>query len=357
MTTFPVYYVVHGLTVSYFTRKITAHLDHLRAPWWLDPSIGANPKARALGWNGGIPVITTPAGEMIWDSTAVLLHLDAHHPGRTILPEDPVVRFLAFVLDDFSDEWLYRHAVGTRWLYEENVVSGSWDISREGSLEIATDIESLRRLVTEAMTACLPRLGVTPHNIQAWVNESLVPWQATLASHVAAHGYLFGNRPSLADFALFGGNAAHFINDPWCRRLTERVAPPIIPYTQRMMRPGPDQLGEWFSDATIPDSLIAVLAEAGRHYLPWVASATVDGAATVALGNGVVAEVSSTNFLNQARGIMLARYVEARSPELDAILERAGILSHFADHVDQATSVPTPAPLPRPSDNQPYPAG
>ena len=37
---------------------------------------------------------------------------------------------------------------------------------------------------------------------------------------------------------------------------------------------------------------------------------------------------------------MLARYVEARSPELDAILERAGVLRYFADHVDQATAVP-----------------
>jgi glutathione S-transferase len=184
------YYRVHGLTVSYFTRKITAYLDYHRLPWWLEPSIGGNPQARDLGWNGGIPVITTPAGEMIWDSTDVLLHLDTFHRHRTILPENPVTRFLAFALDDFSDEWLYRHAVGTRWLREENAISGSWDISREGSLEIPREID-----------------------------------------------------------------------------------------------------------------------------------------------------------------------VEARSPELDAILERAGIASYYADYAAQATSVPDPVPLPRPADNQPYRAG
>ncbi len=54
---------------------------------------------------------------------------------------------------------------------------------------------------------------------------------------------------------------------------------------------------------------------------------------------------------------MLARYVEARSAPLDAILERAGILRWYADYVDQATAIPDPVPVPRPSDNRPYPAG
>src|SRR5262245_61199940 len=32
--------------------------------------------------------------------------------------------------------------------------------------------------------------------------------------------------------------------------------------------------GAWFDAAALPESLIAVLAETGRHYLPWVARAT-----------------------------------------------------------------------------------
>ena len=65
----------------------------------------------------------------------------------------------------------------------------------------------------------------------------------------------------------------------------------------------------------------------------------------------------TTSFLDDARGIMLARYVEARSAALDDVLARAGILRYFADHVDQATAVPDPVPPPRPADNQPYRAG
>jgi hypothetical protein len=54
---------------------------------------------------------------------------------------------------------------------------------------------------------------------------------------------------------------------------------------------------------------------------------------------------------------VLARYVEARSPRLDALLERAGILRWFADYTEQATAVPDPSVPPRPADNQPFRAG
>lgn len=348
-------FIVQGVTASYFTRKVTGYLDYKGIPWRLRPSIGMNLDARAAGWNGGIPVITTPEGEMIWDSTAIILHLETRYPDRSVLPNDPILQFLAYLLDDFSDEWLYRHAVGTRWLFEENITSGSWDIVREGSLEIPGPIESTRTMVKEAMTACLPRLGTTPENIHAWVDESLLPWQRAFAAHVDAHGYLFGGCPSLADFALFGGNVAHFVNDPVCRRWTEEAGQAVVAHTHALMTPRDREFGDWLA-GDLPESLIALLAEAGRHYLPWVAEATRKGRASVSFADGTT-EIQTTNFLNEARGIMLARYVEARTPQLDAVLERADILKYFADHTDQASSIPDPARLPRPADNQPFPAG
>ena len=349
-------FIIHGLTVSYFTRKVTGYLDYKDLRWRLRPSIGINLEARNAGWNGGIPVVTTPEGELIWDSTAVILHLDRRYPDRAVVPLDPVLAFLAYVIDDFSDEWLYRHAVGTRWLYPENTAFGSWEIAREGTLEVPGPIASMRAMVSQAMTACLPRLGTTPENIGAWVAESLLPWQRSLAAHVRAHGYVLGGRPSLADFALFGGNVAHFVNDPVCRGWMDDAAPEVVEHTHRLRTPHDRQFGTWLAPGDVPDTLIALLAEIGRHYLPWVARATVDGEATVAFDGGA-AHVATSNFLNEARGILLARYLEARSPELDRVLERAGILSYFAGHVKQATAVPDPTPLPRPADNQPFRAG
>ncbi|MDX2165994.1 MAG: hypothetical protein SF182_02990 [Deltaproteobacteria bacterium] len=350
-------FVVHGLTVSYFTRKVTGYLDYKDLRWRLRGSVGMNPTAYAAGWNGGIPVVTTPEGELIWDSSAVLLHLETRVPEPAIEPADPLLRFLAHLLDDFSDEWLYRHAVGTRWLYPENTASGSLDIARDGSFEVPGPLASVRAVVQGAMTACLPRLGVTAENIGAWVDASLLPWQRALSAHVAAHGYVLGGRPSLADFALFGGNAAHFVNDPVCRAWMDEHAPAVVAHTHALMTPWDQPFGDWLPSGALPDTLIALLAETGRHYLPWVARATREGAATVDLGGGHTTTIATTNFLNLARGVLLARYVAARTPALDAVLARAGILPYFADHTAQATDIPDPRPLPRPADNQPFRAG
>ncbi len=350
-------FIVHGIRVSYFTRKVTGYLDHKGIPWDLAPSVGLNWAAMEAGWNGGIPVVTTPDQEMIWDSTSIICHLETRHPSASVHPADPTLRFLDFLLDDFSDEWFYRHAVGTRWLMPENTASGSLDIAREAIFEIPAPFDDVRSMVAESMTGCLPRLGTTPDNIDAWVGDSLVPWLTAFGAHLDNHDYLLGGRPSLADFAFFGGNAAHFINDPWCLRLTQATSPAVLDHTNRIAAPRHRVAGQWFDADDVPDSLIAVLAEAGRHYLPWVATATVEGSATVTFQGGQQADIAATDFLVGARGVLLARYLEARSPQLDAILDRAGILAYFAGYTEQATAVPDPRALPRPSENRPYPAG
>jgi hypothetical protein len=56
-----------------------------------------------------------------------------------------------------------------------------------------------------------------------------------------------------------------------------------------------------------------------------------------------------------ARATLLARYFELRSSALDAVLKRAGILRFFADHLNQAGTVPVWNTPPRPKLNRPYP--
>ncbi len=347
-------WIVHGLTRSYFTRKVTGYLDYTDRPWRLQPCTPTTHEpATEAGWTGGIPVVTTDTGELMWDSTTIIEHLDlVTDPGRRVLPDDPTLRFLAHLLDDFSDEWFYRPAVGSRWSYEPNTVTAGWQIAQELSAAIGMPGAFVRPNVVAAMTASLPRLGVTAENIEAWMAEVLVPWVAALDAHLGA-GYLFGDRPSIADFALFGANEAHFIGDPYCRDLVDEHGPGVVAHTQRLLQPQDQTFGEWY-DGELPGSLIDVIAQAGRHYLPWVAEAAVGGSATVEFGDGSTADIEASSFLIAARGVMLARYVEARSPELDAVLERAGVLRHFADHVDEATAIPDVSQAARPTENRPY---
>lgn len=72
---------------------------------------GMNPTVTAAGWPGGIPAVQNPDGVFMWDSTAVIHHLELRFLERSVLPLDPAQRFLCYVIEDVAREWLCRAAV------------------------------------------------------------------------------------------------------------------------------------------------------------------------------------------------------------------------------------------------------
>jgi glutathione S-transferase len=348
-------YRVHGMMQSYFTRKMTGYLDYKRIPWLFRRFPGVDPEALAAGFPGGVPVIRTPAGEFMWDSTAMIHHLELRFPEPAVMPSDPVQRFLCYVIEDAADEWLYRAAVGTRWYFPENAAVGGFELARDISVRMPVACDQACAGVGEHVRSSCPPLGVTADTIRLWVDDVLRPWMRVLGAHLARRPYLFGERPSLADFALFGGHAAHFINDPLCRRWVEEDAPAVVQHTHRLLEPEDQEFRAWDHPETVFETLTAVLAELGTRYLPWVSRACVDGVADVVFANGVRVPVRATEFLRDARATLLARYLESRSARLDAVLDRAGIRTFFADHVAHAGSIPDPREPPRPRLNRPFP--
>ena len=350
----PTLYRVHGMMQSYFTRKMTGYLDYKRIPWVFRRFPGTSPAAMAAGYPGGVPAVETPTGEFMWDSTAMIHHLELRFPEPAVLPADPVQRFLCYVLEDAADEWLYRPAVGTRWYFPENAAVGGFELARDIAVRMPVSCDQAHGAVGAHVLSSCPPLGVTPDTIQRWVDDVLRPWMRVLGAHLARRPYLFGERPSLADFGLFGGDAAHFVNDPLCRRWVEEDAPAVVEHTHRLLEPEDQQFGPWDDAAAIPDTLTAVLAALGTRYLPWVSRACVDGAADVVFADGSRVAVHATDFLRDARVTLLARYAASRSERLDAVLERAGILRFFAGHVALAGSIPDYREPPRPALNRPF---
>jgi glutathione S-transferase len=347
-------YRVYGMSQSFFTQKLLGALAYKRVPHRLVRFAGACPEARGAGWPGGIPVVRTPAGEWAWDTTELLHHLEGRFPEPALLPPDPVQRFLDAALEDFADEWLYRPAVGSRWHFEENARVGGFELARDATHEAPVGCDRAFALVRAHVSASCAPFGVTAANVQAWIDEVLRPWQRAAGAHLAARPYFFGERPSLADFAAFGGCAAHFANDPLCRRWLDADAPALVQHVQRLREPEEQRFGAWAAPGDVPDSLVALLAQLGRHYLPWVSAAAAHGSAPLALGAGPAVELAATPFLVNARRVLLARYAALRCPALDAVLERAGALRFYADFASDAGTVPDPRNVPQPRLNRPF---
>ncbi len=347
-------YRVYGMSQSYFTRKLTGYLDYKEIPHLMRRFAGGNRAARDAGWPGAMPVVMTPEGEFMWDTTAMIHHLESRFPEPRVFPVDPVHRFIDYILEDALDEWFYRTAVGSRWFYEENHQVGGWELARDATHEMEMPCDQAYAAVKAHVTATCEPFGVTATNIDSWIGEILRPWLRVTGAHLALQPYFFGARPSLADFAFFGGNTAHFSNDPLCRRWVDADAPAIVAHTHRIMEPDDQRFGEWMAPGEVPATMIAILAELGQFYLPWVSRAAVDGKAELGFASGQRAEIAVTPFLAEARAILLARYVELRSDALDALLERAGIRTYFADYVDHAGKIPSYETPPRPALNRPF---
>jgi len=349
------HYRVHGMTQSYFTRKMTGYFDYKGIPWLLRRFAGNSPRAMAAGFQGGVPVIETPDGQFMWDSTPMIHHLELRFPQPAVLPDDPVQRFLCYVVEDAADEWLYRPAVGTRWHFAENHAVAGVELARDVTVQMSLSCDQAYAVAGAHVRSSWGPLGVTADNMQFWVDDVLRPWMRVLGAHLAQRPYLFGARPALADFALFGGNAAHFVNDPLCRRWVEEDAPAVVQHTHHLLEPEDQQFGVWNTAGDVPETLVALLANLGTMYLPWVSRACADGVADIVFANGTRAPVHATDFLREARSVLLARYRDLRCARLDAVLERAGILPFFAEWVAFAGAIPDFQNPPRPARNRPFP--
>src|SRR5207245_829806 len=58
-----------------------------------------------------IPLVVTPDGTGVQDSTPIIDQLEKLHPEPSIHPADPVARFISALIEEFGDEW------GNKWMF------------------------------------------------------------------------------------------------------------------------------------------------------------------------------------------------------------------------------------------------
>ena len=55
------------------------------------------------------------------DSTPIIRRLEIEHTGRSVLPSDPVVAFLDYLLEEYADEWLTKSVMHFRWHHTQDI--------------------------------------------------------------------------------------------------------------------------------------------------------------------------------------------------------------------------------------------
>jgi glutathione S-transferase len=284
-------YVITGALGSPYSLKLRAVLRYRRLPHRWVHGAAAMAATRGMVKAPVIPILAYPDGHFANDSTPLIYDLEARHPDRGIVPPDPARAFLAHLIEDFADEWLTKAMFGYRWLREVDQVQMSrwlaFDQMKGGGIaqsQAAAEMFRARQVGRMAIVGCtdanFPLIEATTRAVLA-----------ALEAHVTDSHCLFGSRPSLAEFGLYG-QISQLGVDPTPEAMLRRD----FPYVLRWLLHIDDMSGidgEWDAgDAPLPPVLPALLAIIGQVYAPFLLAnaAALDAGgeslAFTALGHG-----------------------------------------------------------------------
>lgn len=270
------YRIIGGLGSPY-SMKMRAVMRYRRLPHvWIQ--MGPEHDAeRARVKPAVIPVIQYPDGSYHNDSTPMILDLERLHPGeRSVLPDDPADAFLAFLLEDMADEWGTKLMFHYRWFAERDQVQLSRWLAFD-RLDGLDQILSFADAFRARQVGRMALVGCTPENAPV-IEETARRLLSIFEAQVPERKYLFGTRPSWAEFSWYG-QLSQLIVDPSPNDLMREIAP----FTTRWVMQMDDASGiegEWTPEARAP-AVELLLAFAGEVYFPYLLA----NAAAVARGD------------------------------------------------------------------------
>jgi glutathione S-transferase len=274
-------YKLHGALGSPYSIKMRALLRYRRLPHiWLSGGSAAD-VARKHMKAPVIPVLEYPDGSFKNDSTPLIYELEARHPNqRSIVPDDPADAFLAYLLEDFGDEWLTKAMFHYRWfLPRDQQQMSHWlpfDSMQGGGLD---RIETAAKFFRDRQVGRMALVGCTAEN-QALIETSTRRVLGALEGHVVNGFHLFGSRPSMAEFGIYG-QLSQLGVDPTAQAMMRAD----FPYTYRWMQTVDDMSGiegEWRNPTTPRAPVIKELLHiVGDVYMPFLNA----NAAAIAAGN------------------------------------------------------------------------
>jgi glutathione S-transferase len=265
---------VRGSPGSPYTRKMLAVLRFRRIPYrYIQGGLEGDenlpePKVKL------IPVFyfanESDELEAEVDSTPIIRRLEQEYPGRSVIPEDPAIALINYLLEDYGDEWLTKAMFHYRWYYQDDIDMAGSVLPHYGDVSQPDEIMSeLKQIFSDRQISRLYVVG--SNDITAVVIEdSYKRFLACLNNHLKDFPYIMGNRPGSADFGCLGQLTQLVQFDPTPARVAAANFPRVHAWVSKMEDlSGAEVTADGFVDADrFPDTLTELLKEVGRTYVP-----------------------------------------------------------------------------------------
>ena len=262
---------LYGSRVSYYTGKLEAYLRYKGIAYTLHgmPYDKADELKEKVG-SVQMPIVDREDGRWMSDTTPILFELEKEHPDNPIMPEDPIVGFIARLIEDYADEWLWRPAMHYRWSYPYSRELISNILVDEISVPVPFPRFVVRRMIRRRQVKYFTKKDGVSASTWDHVEQGYFNALDYMSRVLEQRPYILGTKPSLADFGLMAPMFRHFSQDPDPEEIMRARAPLVYEWVARMWA-GHVLAGGAFIGA-VDDSLAPLLKEICETHLQQLSS-------------------------------------------------------------------------------------
>lgn len=294
-----------------------------------------------------IPVILTPDDQVMQDSTPIMQWFETEYPHISTVPTDPALAFIMWLVEDFADEYLCRFSMHFRWNYEPNAETLSYRLARNFSYGTPLQPKEVAPLLRQRQSGICNYLGLTSEAGKQDIEQQLIELLSILEDHFQHYQFLLGNRPSMADFALYGQLWAHLFNDPHSAQLMEKYGANTCHWLESITDLGDTRgqvgqkiFGDWIDlNEETPVTLKSLLNYISQTYIPFSSQTALAAAnkqkTSTMLIRGIETTFSTSQYRAWAFEQVQLRYQaldKASKDLLEPILKETSILSGLFQH-------------------------
>lgn len=263
-------YTLYKSDISYFSGKLEAYLRYKGVEHkTVDVDRHTMDRIAEITGIKKMPAIESSDGLWLFDTTPTIQWLEDQFPTPSVVPDDPALKFIALLIEDYGDEWLWRPAMWWRWMPRIS----SWSLGRYIAHEYFPRIFAAPAgwyFARRQRKEWLWDDGMTKENSDQ-IRDMFHDELAFMEQILEQQPFFLGSHPSLADFGYFGSMFRHFGNDYDPAHVIRNTAPNTHEWLGRLWNTKPHKLPEkqeWLWPE--PELWSPLLKRIGDDYLPYL---------------------------------------------------------------------------------------
>jgi glutathione S-transferase len=274
--------MAHPLTIignegSPYSRKMRAVLRYRRIPHRWVVSNGPEYRQPPAVPVQVIPVLVWHADdgtmrEAMVDSTPQIQRLEREFEGRSLAPADPALAWLAALVEDYADEWCTKFMFHYRWADPAGIEWARYHLMRQ--IDPSTPAAQMEQFASWFADRQIGRRAVvgSSEETAALLESGYLALLEALEALIAQRRFLFGDRPSAADFGLYGQLTQLCAFDPTSVRIAHMRAPRVVAWVARLedLSGWEADDAQWLARDAARPALGPLLAEIGATYVPFL---------------------------------------------------------------------------------------